>query len=203
MGFGPIVAGVGLLLYLRLGTHPSYVKEVLPAVLVFGFGMSMTVAPLTATVLAGVSSEHAGIASGVNNAIARVAGLVAIAIAGVVIASHVTGQIDKKLPPSTLSPAAQHAVNQAAKRTIVASAPGTPANEQARVNAALRESSQSGFRLVLTIAAGLAFVGGITSLVGIENPRRRVPCKDCPGGALVGASPDAARDSSEQAPAAA
>jgi hypothetical protein len=88
MGFGPIVAGAGLLLFLRTDADADYVSQVLPAVLVFGLGLAMTVAPLTATVLAAADMHHAGIASGVNNAVARVAGLVGIAVVGVVIAGR-------------------------------------------------------------------------------------------------------------------
>jgi EmrB/QacA subfamily drug resistance transporter len=80
MTVGPIVAGLGLALLARLGTDGNYLTQVLPAVLVFGFGMTITVAPLTATVLAAVPDDHVGVASAVNNDVARVAGLLAVAI---------------------------------------------------------------------------------------------------------------------------
>jgi EmrB/QacA subfamily drug resistance transporter len=70
---------IGMLLMGRIGQHASYLTDVLPAVAVFGLGLSMTVAPLTATVLASADVRHAGVASGVNNAVARAAGLVAVA----------------------------------------------------------------------------------------------------------------------------
>jgi MFS family permease len=70
---------VGMALMARIGPHASYVADVLPAVVVFGLGLSLTVAPLTATVLASADVRHAGVASGVNNAVARAAGLVAVA----------------------------------------------------------------------------------------------------------------------------
>ncbi|MER6086615.1 MFS transporter [Streptomyces bluensis] len=76
---GPLVCALGLLLMLRVGPHASYVTDVLPALLVLGLGMVTLVAPLTATVLASVDTEHAGIASGVNNAAARAASLLAVA----------------------------------------------------------------------------------------------------------------------------
>jgi EmrB/QacA subfamily drug resistance transporter len=79
MSVGPIVAGVGLALLVRVSAGSGYVGDVLPAVLVFALGLSLTVAPLTATVLAAASEEHAGVASAVNNDVARVAGLVAVA----------------------------------------------------------------------------------------------------------------------------
>ncbi len=83
MGFGPLIAAAGLLLYQRVGRDAPYVTEVLPAILVFSLGLSMTVAPLTATVLADADDRNAGIASGINNAIARVAGLLGVALVGV------------------------------------------------------------------------------------------------------------------------
>ncbi|MFG1924781.1 MFS transporter [Cryptosporangium sp. NPDC048952] len=81
---GPLVAATGLLLVTRVGPDASYVTTVLPAVLVFGLGLSLTVAPLTATVLGSAESRHAGIASGVNNAVARAAGLLSVAVIPVV-----------------------------------------------------------------------------------------------------------------------
>ena len=80
MGGGPIVAGAGVLLLLRIGRHTSYVADVLPGVLLFGLGMSAVVAPLTTAVLSAASNRHAGVASGVNNAVARAAGLLAVAV---------------------------------------------------------------------------------------------------------------------------
>jgi len=70
---------IGMALMSRVGVHASYLADVLPAVVVFGLGLSLTVAPLTATVLASADVRHAGVASGVNNAVARAAGLVAVA----------------------------------------------------------------------------------------------------------------------------
>ncbi|MGE3141553.1 MAG: DHA2 family efflux MFS transporter permease subunit, partial [Thermoleophilia bacterium] len=80
MGVGPIVAGAGLALLVRVGEDASYVADILPAVLVFGLGMSITVAPLNVTVLSAAGEERAGVASAINNAVARVAGLLAIAV---------------------------------------------------------------------------------------------------------------------------
>jgi EmrB/QacA subfamily drug resistance transporter len=88
MTLGPIVGGVGLLLMLRIGSDAEYLPEVLPAILVFGLGLSATVAPLTATVLDSVEERHVGIASGINNGVSRVAGLLAIAILGAVISAR-------------------------------------------------------------------------------------------------------------------
>ena len=80
MTVGPLIAAVGVALMARIVPGASYVGAVLPAVVVFGVGLAITVAPLTAAVLSAVSDAYAGIASGVNNAIARVAGLIAVAV---------------------------------------------------------------------------------------------------------------------------
>ncbi len=91
MGAGPLIAASGLLLLLRTGIDTSYLGELLPSLLVFSLGLAMTVAPLTAAVLADASEQDAGIASAVNNAVARVAGLIGISLIGVVIASQLPG----------------------------------------------------------------------------------------------------------------
>lgn len=80
MSVGPVVVGVGLALLARAPADASYVSGVLPAVLVFGLGLAITVAPLTATALSSVPDEHAGVASAVNNDVARVGGLIAVAV---------------------------------------------------------------------------------------------------------------------------
>jgi EmrB/QacA subfamily drug resistance transporter len=80
MTFGPIIAGCGMALYVRVGASSSYVADVLPAVLVFAVGLSLTVAPLTATVLAAAPEHQVGVASAVNNDVARIAGLLAVAV---------------------------------------------------------------------------------------------------------------------------
>jgi EmrB/QacA subfamily drug resistance transporter len=92
MTVGPLLAGVGLLLLSKVGAGSSYVADVLPAVTVFALGLSATVAPLTATVLAAAPAEHAGVASAVNNDVARTAQLIAVAVlpvaAGITSASY-------------------------------------------------------------------------------------------------------------------
>jgi FtsH-binding integral membrane protein len=86
MGIGPLVAAAGLLWLMRLKPGFSYAGDLLPPLLVFSVGLSMIVAPLTATVLADAGERDAGIASGVNNAVARVAGLLGIAVVGAAVA---------------------------------------------------------------------------------------------------------------------
>jgi MFS family permease len=77
---GPLLIAAGMVLMTRIGPGGSYVKDVLPAVIVFGLGLSTTVAPVTATTLAAAPEQHAGVASGINNAVARTAGLLAVAL---------------------------------------------------------------------------------------------------------------------------
>jgi EmrB/QacA subfamily drug resistance transporter len=86
MALGPVIAGIGVLDYERLPAHPRYWLDVLPALLVFSVGLSLTVAPLTTTVLADATAGDAGVASGVNNAVARIAGLLAVAVLGIAAA---------------------------------------------------------------------------------------------------------------------
>ena len=88
MGVGPIVASVGMVLLTQMEADLDYLTELLPPLLIFAVGLSMTVAPLTATVLSGADEHNAGIASGVNNAIARLAGLLGIAIVGAIVAAR-------------------------------------------------------------------------------------------------------------------
>ena len=90
MSVGPLIAALGFFLMVRVTASVSYWTQLLPAVLVFGLGLSMTVAPLTAAVLGAIDSHHAGIGSAVNNAISRIAGLVAIAAIGVIIGTQIT-----------------------------------------------------------------------------------------------------------------
>ena len=91
MGGGPLIASVGILLLLRTGMDTDFVTELLPALLVFALGLSLTVAPLVATVLADADENDAGIASAINNAVARVAGLVGVSVVGVVVAQSLVG----------------------------------------------------------------------------------------------------------------
>ena len=91
MGAGPLVSTAGVLLLLRTGLHTSYLGDVLPAMLVFALGLALTVSPLVATVLADADEGDAGIASAVNNAVARVAALIGVSVVGVVVAQTLVG----------------------------------------------------------------------------------------------------------------
>ena len=147
----------------------------------------------TAAVLGAVELGHSGVASGINNAIARVAGLLAIAALGAVITGSFQHRLQHDLAGRSLSPAAQVAVTRARTKPLVISTSGVPAGERAEVRAALVDSSTHAFRLGMVIGALLVALGGLVALIGIENPRRKVAAQDCAGGALAGASADAAR----------
>ena len=194
MSAGPILAGLGLLLLVRVDASADYVTQVLPGILVFGLGIAATVAPLTATVLGSVEPGHSGLASGVNNAVARVASLLAIAALGAVIAGAFQSRVDREINAGHLSGPARVALVGARSRPLVTQVTGVPAGERPVVHATLVEASVHAFRVGMGVAAGLAVLGGIVSLIGIENPRRRVRCADCPGGALNAAAPVASRE---------
>ena len=118
MGVGPLITALGLALFLRVDADVDYLTDLLPALLVFALGLSMTVAPLTATVLADADEHNAGVASGVNNAIARVAGLVAIAGVGAIVASSYGSSFESKLGALADRPALSQAVEDAKRQPL-------------------------------------------------------------------------------------
>ncbi len=115
MTAGPLVIAAALLWLSRIGPHASYLTDVLPPVIVQGLGLSITVAPLTATALGSVDDRHAGIASGVNNAVARAAGLLAVAVLPLA-AGLGTGKLTD---PVALAPAYQNAMMISAGLLVV------------------------------------------------------------------------------------
>jgi EmrB/QacA subfamily drug resistance transporter len=168
MGVGPIVGGLGLVWMGRLDAHVAYLTDLLPAVILFGLGLSMTVAPLTNTVLGAVPQHNAGVASGANNAISRVAGLLAIAVVGAVVAAQFGSSLDEKLAGQTLPPAARAAVSEVKGRPLSAGVPGQP-----DLDAPVQAASVDAYRVGLGVGGGLMMLGGVISLIGIVNPVRR------------------------------
>jgi hypothetical protein len=149
------------------------------------------VAPLTAAVLAG-SEKEAGIASGVNNAIARVAGLLGTAAVGAAIASSFAASINSRLSGAALGGAARAAVAEAKRLPLgLPSVHGVPSVQAQAVRAAAEGASLHSFHLGMAIAAALVAIGGVVGVAGIRNPRKEeeeIHAKSCAGGQLVGAS---------------
>jgi EmrB/QacA subfamily drug resistance transporter len=186
MGAGPLVAAGGLLLFQRVGLKVGYLDEVLPALLIFALGLSMTVAPLTAAVLAG-SEQEAGIASGVNNAIARVAGLLGTAAVGAAIASSFADSIDRRLSTVKLGRAAEAALRQAKRLPLGRpSVQDLPAAQAHAISRAAEAASLHSFHLGMAIAAALVVSGGLIGAAGIRNGTAEVSAADCPAGQIVG-----------------
>ncbi len=168
MSAGPLVGGVGLLLFARLDERAEYLTGVLPAALLFGLGLAMTVAPLTATVLEAADRRYAGIASGVNNAVARVAALLAIAAVGAVVAAQLGSELDRRfaaVPPG--SPARAY-VDEAREHALALPEGAGPAAARAEV----RDANVEAFRTGMLVAGLLMIAGGLLAAAGIENRSR-------------------------------
>jgi EmrB/QacA subfamily drug resistance transporter len=192
MGFGPLISATGLLWFTRMPAGVDYWVDILPGLLVFSLGLAVTVAPLSATVLADADEHNAGIASATNNAVARVAGLVSIAGLGAVVAGSFAGSIDDRLRGQPLSGKARQSVVEAKRATLSrADTTGLPAVEASVVAHAVQSASLSAFHEGMGIAAGLVGLGGVIGLAGIRNGRRVVLAEDCAGGQLAGAPKDA------------
>ncbi|HEX3909699.1 MAG TPA: MFS transporter [Solirubrobacteraceae bacterium] len=191
MGAGPLLAAGGLLLFQLTGVRADYLSEVLPPLLVFSLGLSMTVAPLTAAVLAG-SEKEAGIASGVNNAIARVAGLLGTAAVGAAIASSFAASMNSRLSGVALGGAARAAVAEAKRLPLgLPNVQGMPSAQARAVSAAAEGASLHSFHIGMAIAAALVAIGGVVGVAGIRNPRKEqeeIHAQSCAGGQLVGVS---------------
>jgi uncharacterized protein YifN (PemK superfamily) len=131
---------------------------------VLGFGMAVTVAPLTTTVMGAVDSHHAGVASGVNNAVARVAGLLAVAVFGVVLTRTFDARVTASLDRLSLTASARTAIDRELPKMAGADVDRVPSIEPSRraeVRQAIAEGFVSAFRLVLILAAGLALMSAI------------------------------------------
>jgi EmrB/QacA subfamily drug resistance transporter len=168
MGGGPLIAGCGLLLYLRLDADVRWSTDILPATLVFGLGLSMTVAPLTATVLAAADRRHAGIASGINNAVARVAGLLAIAVVGAVISAQFSSRLDDRLPAGEQTEQSRRFTGEARRHPLVL--PDTPVAPAVRARA--QDANVEAFRTGILLAGLLVMAGGVVALAGLREPPR-------------------------------
>jgi EmrB/QacA subfamily drug resistance transporter len=189
ISLGALVAAGGLLLLARVDQRADYLSEVLPALLVFGLGLAMLVAPLTATVLGAVQEDHAGVAAAVNTTLSRVAQLFAVAVLGAVVSLAFASHVDAALGRSVIDPAGRSAIRRAKRQPLGSpSLVGVPSGERVLLRATFEDASVHAFRVADTIAAVLVASGGLIALAGIRNPRRRVAAELCPAGALCGAS---------------
>jgi EmrB/QacA subfamily drug resistance transporter len=154
---GPIVAAIGLALYARAGIGGSYWTTFFPAVVVLGLGMAIVVAPLTTTAMAAVEAEHAGVASGVNNAVARVAGLIAIAVFGIMLVRSFDARASVALDRLQLPAPARTAIDRELPKLAGAeidAAVDVPQRVAAR--RAIDESFVAAFSVVMIAAAIVA-----------------------------------------------
>jgi EmrB/QacA subfamily drug resistance transporter len=164
---GPMVAALGLALFARPGIGGSYWVTFLPAVVVLGLGMAIVVAPLTTTVMTAVEAQHAGVASGVNNAVARIAGLVAIAVFGIVLVHAFDARVNVALARFNLSAGGRSAIDRELPKLAgadLASADIVGAVEPARrlaVRRVIDESFVSAFRLVISMAAAVTLAAAV------------------------------------------
>ena len=166
---GPIVAGIGLALLALPTIGGSYWTTFFPGVFVLGLGMALTVAPLTTTVMTSIDDQrHAGAASGINNAVARAAGLLAIAILGALAVTIFARDLDSRL--AAAPPEVRQAM--AAQRTKLAEAHPPSGANVPMVRDAVRHAFVRAFRVNVLIAAALAALSSLGA-IGVSGPQRR------------------------------
>jgi len=142
---------------LRPGIGGNYWTDFFPPVALLGLGMAVSVAPLTTVVMSSVPSNRSGIASGVNNAVARTAGLVAIAVLGIVMLQIFKTELDRQMTNSKLPPTVVDSIlAQSTKLVAIAMPENQDAATQQLIRRAIDESFVSGFRMVIAIGATLA-----------------------------------------------
>ncbi len=162
---GPIIAAGGFLLFTLPGVGGSYWQTFFPAVVVLGIGMAISVAPLTTTVMNSVAQARVGIASGINNAVSRTAGLLAIAVLGIVMLQSFNHALDVRLPDLHLSPSIQKSVDD--QRSKLAGADVSAFAPEVRE--AIDHSFVDAFRRVMFVGAGLALASAITAWALIDK----------------------------------
>jgi hypothetical protein len=169
---GPTIAAAGFALFAWPSIGGTYWTTFFPAVCVLGLGMSITVAPLTTTVMNSVGSERAGIASGVNNAVSRVAALLSIAVFGIVMSVAFDSMLADSLPRLNLPQSLLDSVMQQRTRLAAIELPATAGPHAEAIRHAIGEAFVAGFRRVMFLCAGLALLSALASwlLIKPRNP---------------------------------
>ena len=165
---GPLIAAAGFALFTVPSVGGSYWRTFFPAIIVLGFGMTVTIAPLTTVVMNSVEQDRVGTASGINNAVARVAGVLAIAVLGIVMVVAFGSSLNPKLAklPSELSHKIQMEETKLAGLEVPAELDSSTRDE---TRAAIRQAFVFGFRLILLICAGLAILSATVAWRMIPN----------------------------------
>jgi MFS family permease len=170
---GPTIAAIGFALFALPGVSRNYWTSFFPAVVVLGLGMAITIAPLTTTVMGSVSEEQAGIASGINNAVSRTAGLLAIAVFGVVISLGFSNKLASRLNEPGVDEQLKQSVYEQRVKLAGLQVPQTSdVAAQERIKQAVADSFVFGFRLIMWISAGLALASALSSwlIIGKSRP---------------------------------
>ena len=173
---GPLIAALGFALFMLPSVGGSYWQKFFPAIVVLGIGMAVSVAPLTTTVMNSVTQNRVGIASGVNNAVARGAGLLAIAVLGIVMLHAFNHALDQRLSAWKLPPSAWHSLQAQRSKLAAASLPEElDALTQQAIGRAIDESFVHAFRWIMGIGATLAGVSAIGALllIGTEAGKEK------------------------------
>jgi hypothetical protein len=167
---GPGLAALGYGLFMIPGVGGSYSTTFFPAMVVVGLGMAVSVAPLTTTVMNAVPQKRAGVASGVNNAVSRTAGLLGIAVLGIVIVRSFNSELDRRLARMDVAPEVRFFIDEQRIRLAGAELPSSiDARTRVALKQAINESFVFGFRLVMLTAVGLALVSAFVAFTMIEN----------------------------------
>ena len=171
---GPLISALGFALFMLPTLNASYWQNFFPAVVVLGIGMAVTVAPLTTTVMNSVSQNRVGIASGVNNAVARGAGLLAIAVLGIIMLHAFNHALDQRSTAWNLPATAWQSLQAQRSKLAAASLPeGLNQSTQQMIGLAIAESFVQAFRLIMAIGATLAVAGALIALIFIGTARQR------------------------------
>jgi EmrB/QacA subfamily drug resistance transporter len=172
---GPLVAAAGLALFAVPSIGGSYWATFFPGMVVLGLGMTISVAPLTTTVMSSVEDRHAGTASGINNAVSRIAGMLAVALLGTLAVGAFGSALETRLTGLPVSPEIRRALKAEVAKLAEAQVPSQARGEQQLVlKQALNESFVQSFRLVMLISAGVALLAALCAglTTGLPTPKR-------------------------------